>query len=192
VRSIYGQSKSIEDTERVLKGVLPLKEGEEKAYRVAYAVHEILDSTKDSQAPAADEASKIPTKFIGFIKLASLNAFSLPLPEELTVPAADAATTLSAELAYEFLPQAWGRGFATEALEAFFDACKRSTNFWAPYERVYMRAIVNEENPASLKVMSKVGMKDKGVYVWTGRPVWLAGKWTERSDLHICGKYLLE
>lgn len=96
------------------------------------------------------------------------------------------------ELGYSFLPGAWNKGFATESLNAVFEACKRTPTFWAPFEKVYVRAIVNKENPGSLRVMAKTGMTELGVYVWTGNPIWLAGKWTERSDLHIWGMFLVD
>lgn len=73
-----------------------------------------------------------------------------------------------------------------------FDACRRSPNFWAPFEKVYVRAIVNAENPASQRVMAKSGMTELGMYVWEGKAVWLAGRWTDRSDLHIYGSFLRE
>lgn len=51
---------------------------------------------------------------------------------------------------------------------------------------------MNEENPASLRVMEKTGMTENGIYVWTGKAVFLAGQWQERSSLHIFGMYLLQ
>ena len=79
---------------------------------------------------------------------------------------------MTLELAYQFLPVGWGQGFATESLEAVFAACKRAPSFWTPFETVHIRAIVNEGNPASLRVMEKTGMTKCGIYVWTGK-IWL-------------------
>ncbi|KAI4207242.1 MAG: hypothetical protein LQ348_000627 [Seirophora lacunosa] len=52
--SIHGRSKSIEDTEKVLGGLLP--KNDENTYRVNYAVHKILDTSSghvedESQPP---------------------------------------------------------------------------------------------------------------------------------------------
>jgi len=55
--------------------------------------------------------------------------------------------------------------------------------------------IVNEGNPASLRVMGKMearGMKKKGVYELDHRVLFLGGEWTEHSSLHIFGLHLLE
>ncbi|KAI9749234.1 MAG: hypothetical protein M4579_006950 [Chaenotheca gracillima] len=192
--SIHGQAKSIEDTEKVVKGFLPTNEGEGKAYRVAYAVHEVLQSSsgavEDQSQPT--EQGKISTQFIGLVTVKSLDAGGLPLPEHLTLPAAAAATTLTVELAYSFLPKAWGKGYATESLEAVFESCKRARSFWTPFSKLYVRAIVNAANPASQRVMDKTGMAKRGDYEWTGKAVFLAGEWRERDSLHIYGMHLLQ
>jgi len=99
--SIAGHSKTIEDTEKVIKGYLPPKEGEEKAYRVAYAVHEMQEPTSSSVEAAQD---KRPTKFIGLVTLVSFPVGGLVLPEEFVIPATAATTILTVELAYSFLP----------------------------------------------------------------------------------------
>ena len=200
MQSINGRSKSIEDTERIIKASLPINEEAEKeertkAYRVLYAVHNAHHETtsdpanSQSQAPKSEETS---TELLGLVSLKSTDSRSLALPEHLTIPADVTATTLTLDLSYMFLPAAWGKGFATEALDAVFKHCRRAQSFWAPYSKVYMKAIVNEENPASMRVMHKTGMTEKGVYEWRGQAVFLAGKWVERSSLHIFGMYLLE
>ncbi|KAJ7603964.1 GNAT domain-containing protein [Mycena polygramma] len=186
--SLAGQSKSFEDTERGAKGYLP--NDDKDTYRVAYAVHEILE-------PAGGEALgqwEKPTKFVGLVNLYSLNANSLALPEKLTLPAAEAATTLTVELAYSLLPNAWGKGYATEALKATFEACKNGTSFWEPYSKVYVRAIVNGRNPASQRVLEspKTGMIEKGIYEWSGKPIFIGGKWAGQDNLHIFGMHLLK
>jgi RimJ/RimL family protein N-acetyltransferase len=118
---------------------------------------------------------------------------NLALPESLTIPASSAASTLSLELGYMFLPGAWGKGYAAEALTAVFHACKKvERKYWGAWEKVYVRAIVNDGNPASLRVMEKAGVKEKGVFEWKGKPVFLNGTWESESRLHIFGFYLVE
>ena len=157
-------------------------------------MHKVLESVSASVEgePQPTEPGEKSTEFIGLVNLTSLDAGSLALPEHLTLPVAAATTTLTVEVAYMFLPTGWGRGYATESVEAAFAACKRARSFWAPFSKLYVRAIVNEGNPASLRVVDKTGMTDRGVYEWTGKAVFLAGEWQERSRIHIYGMYLLE
>ena len=177
-----------------MKGHLPANEGQENTYRVAYAVHKVLESMSGSvegKSQPAKQGEKA-TEFIGLVTLKSLNAGSLALPEDLTLSVAAATTTLTVELAYLFLPIGWGKGYATESLEAVFESCKRARAFWTPFSKLYIRAIVNERNPASLRVMDKTGMTKRGVYNWTGKAIFLAGEWREQDSLHIFGMHLLE
>lgn len=184
VRSLHGQAKSVEDSEKILERCLPT-DGDEKTYRVNYAVHEILSAERQQEEGA-------PARFIGLITLKSMDASALPLPEDLTVPAADASTTLTATLAYSFLPIGWGKGYATESINAVLEACKRAGSFWAPFPKLYVRALVNDENAASQRVMEKTEMRKRGFYEWTGEATFLAGKWRKRDRLHVYGMYLLE
>lgn len=190
LQSIYGRSRSIEDTEKVMKRALPTDDGDGKTYRVMYAVHAISDPTSDAVEGSShcSRHDNVATNFIGLVTLRSLNPDDLVLPEHL---GAATTSTLTVDLAYSFLPIAWGKGYATEALNAVFDACRRGQSFWAPYPKLYVRALVNGENPASLRVMHKTGMTFKDIYVWKGEALFLAGAWTERSSLHVFGTHLL-
>lgn len=177
-----------------MKGSLPTNEGDENSYRVAYAVHEVIEfknsSIEGGPQPAVQE--KKSTKFVGLVTLKSLDGGGLPLPENLTLPVAAATTTLTVELGYSFLPVGWGKGYATESVGAVFESCRRARSFWTPFSKLYVRAIVNEGNPASLRVVEKTGMTKTGVYNWTGNAIFLAGEWQEQSSLHIFGMHLLE
>ncbi|EUC36905.1 hypothetical protein COCCADRAFT_86913 [Bipolaris zeicola 26-R-13] len=187
--SIYGRSKTIEDTEKTMKGALPTttNDGEEKPYRAVYAVHELL-------APNSNPASQedIPTRMIGLITLRSVDKGSLPLPPRIFPDSVHSPDCLAVELGYQFLPAAWGKGFATQSVTKVLDACQREQKFWDNYQKVFVRAIVNGENPASRRVMVKCGMKELAVHVWDGDGIWLAGKWRTTDDLHIFGKFVRE
>ncbi|KAI4157756.1 MAG: hypothetical protein LQ342_008020 [Letrouitia transgressa] len=168
--------------------------GEQKTYRVVYAVHHFLGPTSGSigwEAQPAEQMGKA-TEFVGLITLVSLDDRSLALPEDLTLPTTAAATTLTVELAYNFLPIAWGRGYATESIKAVFESCRKTPSFWSPFSKLYVRAIVNEANPASQRVMDKTGITRRGVYNWTGEAVFIAGEWRQRDTLFIFGMYLVE
>ena len=178
-----------------MKGFLPTNEGKkENTYRVVYAVHKVLESVDSpiEGEPQPAESRGKATEFIGRVTVKSLNTHSLSLPENLTLPVTAATTTLTVELAYVFLPIGWGKGYATESVKAVFQSCKRARSFWTPYSKLYVRAIVNERNLASLRVMEKTGMKKRGVYNWTGKAIFLGGEWREQDDLHIFGVHLLE
>jgi RimJ/RimL family protein N-acetyltransferase len=180
--SISAQSKAIEDTEKRIQAWLPKDpiEGEPKSYRIAYAVHKILNSNPQT------------TQFIGLITLVSAAGHALVIPDALILPPnSSPESTETVILAYSFLPRGWGAGFATESVSAVLAACKQIPNFWTPFEKVYVRGVVNDGNPASLKVMEKLGIKERGVFEWKGK-IWLAGGWRYEDRLHISGAYILE
>jgi RimJ/RimL family protein N-acetyltransferase len=94
------------------------------------------------------------------------------------------------ELGYLFLPWSWGKGFATEAVRAVLEEYRKANSFWAPYKRVYVRAVVDSGNPESLRVLEKVGLEKRGTPEWEGERVWLAGRWRESREL-VYGMYLV-
>lgn len=177
--------------------------GGEKSYRVVYAVHQLLgpEEAQQQQQPVAQPGGdgSGPSRFIGTVALRSLDARSLELPEHLFPPQV-ADGTLVIELSYMLLPLGWGKGFASEAVTAVLGECERSLlsaaeggkkeevrgeSFWAPYSRVHIRAIVNDENPASLRVMAKSRFAKRGIYEFTKPPLFLGGEWRTEHKLHI-------
>ncbi|KAF1937822.1 hypothetical protein EJ02DRAFT_514951 [Clathrospora elynae] len=191
--SIHGCSKTLEETEKFAKGCLPAgpEEDEPKSYRVAYAVHERLNRTEKSVEDGT-KPEALPTRFIGMVTLRSLGQNDIILPSHLFPTTIASPDVLTTEVAYYFLPHVWGKGYAVEAVDAVFSACRNGSSFWAPYKRVYVRAMVNEGNIASQKVMAKTDMVRRCVHAWEGKAVWLAGKWINKSKEHIFGMWLLE
>ncbi len=189
--SISPPSTTISDTEKIVGSYLPdptpNSSTGQKTYRLAYAVHEL---------PSPESSTGCP-RFIGLVSLVSLGSRNLPLPSHLSICPENEDATLVVELAYSFLPAAWGKGYATEALTAFLQACvaPAASAFWSPWEKVWMRVIVNGRNPASLKVMRKLAgcrVSERGVYVWKGEKIFIGGEWRTEDDLFIFGRYLRE
>jgi RimJ/RimL family protein N-acetyltransferase len=154
--SLYGASKTPEDTEKALDNILPA-DGE---YRIAYAVHAPVSAAECTSHPRIGHAST--------------------------------PTTLSLELAYMFLPSSWGYGYATESIKAMFEACARApADYWGQWEKVYVRAIVNDENGPSQRVMAKCAMDSSEVLEFAGGRFFIAGKWRTEHRLFIYGKSIV-
>ena len=181
--SIHGRSESLEETEQFMKGRLPTGEGMDPAHRVVYVIHRFLKSTNivTEDESTSQDGGHQATELLGSVALNTLCASSLVLPENLTLSAAANTTTLTVELGYMILPIGWNKGYATESIMTVFEACRKARSFWYPFSKLYIRAIVDEENPASLRVMEKIGMAERGIY-----------DWGESKKLHIFGVHLLE
>jgi RimJ/RimL family protein N-acetyltransferase len=179
--SLYGASKTPEDTEKALQNILPVSHlgGEEKIYRFPYVVHEIAQNDESNEE-----------QFIGLITLRTLSAFETKFPPR--DKHGSTSTSLSLELAYMFLPQFWGRGYATESITAILQRCARvPAAHWTPYDKVVVRAIVNDENGASQKVMEKCGMEEPEVVEFEGGRFFIAGKWRTRHRLCVYGREIV-
>jgi RimJ/RimL family protein N-acetyltransferase len=179
--SLYGASKTPEDTEKALQNILPVShlEGEEKVHRFPYAVHEIAGNDGSNEE-----------QFIGLITLRTLSASETKFPPR--DKHGSTSTSLSLELAYMFLPQFWGRGYATESIAAILEKCACvPAAHWTPYDKVVVRAIVNDENAASQKVMEKCDMEEPEVVEFEGGRFFIAGKWRTRHRLFVYGREIV-
>lgn len=58
------------------------------------------------------------------------------------------------QLGYMFSRDHWGQGYATEMAQALIDHC------WARYDWVHVRADVFADNPASARVLQKLGFSE--------------------------------
>jgi RimJ/RimL family protein N-acetyltransferase len=159
-------------------------------------VHQLSREAKgpvgNSLLPAELDEPSAAATFIGVVGLKSLNSRSIALPDDLlNLPPSAATTMLAVGLDYMFLPGAWGKGYATESVEAVLETCKRNHSYWAPFPKLYVRSFACERNPASVRVLEKT-MPRKGVFHWAGDPIFVGGEWRDHDDLHMYGMYLLE
>ena len=58
------------------------------------------------------------------------------------------------ELGYIFAPEHWGKGYATEMARALIDHC------WARYDWDVIGACAYDDNPASVRVLEKLGFSE--------------------------------
>lgn len=174
--SLGGKTKSLEESEAKVERILSSNNQAYPLYQHIYLIHDI----------------QVPNKpiFIGTVNLKGMENDTLPLPAHLSLPAASEPDVLSLETGYGFLPAAWGKGYATEALNGLLDACSKAKDVWKPYSKLYVRAIVNPSNPASQRVVKKCGLTYLGKFNWTGEPVFIAGEWKEKDTIQIWGKLL--
>lgn len=69
------------------------------------------------------------------------------------------------ELGYRLRTEHWGRGLATEAAGAALDHCFKRLRF------PHVLGFVEPANVASVRVLTKIGMRPQRNAVWHGRPV---------------------
>jgi RimJ/RimL family protein N-acetyltransferase len=90
-------------------------------------------------------------------------------------------------LGYALFESAWGKGYATEAVSALmasfesFNAAKRADAKKNGADEVwtFVKAEVDYDNPASSKVMEKMGFENLGKVVEKGGKMFLGGQWRD-------------
>jgi hypothetical protein len=166
LNSIYGVSKSLEDTIKVAERMVPVPDGNAR-YRAQFAVYE----------RSSDDQKSGVNNVIGLVGVLSPVLYGVPFPDHLTLPDEETSkkSILKMEMGYMFLPHSWGKGYCTEAVEGILQAYKIATNFWKPYEGVYFHVCVGEDNLASAQVAKKAGFDLLGLHEWDGEHVLLAG-----------------
>lgn len=180
--------KTVHEAQEYMREILPAidSENSSKRYQVPYAVHRITSSSRSSPSKS-DAASETEVLGLAMLKASS----SVPISDTLGVKTDIEHDILRLEIGYMFLPQAWGKGYASEACVAILDACRRCKPFFAPCTKLYVEGFVSNDNPASVRVLEKAGLKFVGVNEWEDEPVWLAGKWRGPSGL-LYGNWIFE
>lgn len=186
--SIGGVAGRIEDTKEQRSG-LPFDTAGVKSHHGVYFVHKILGPTAgNKQGP--EQAVEPETELVGRVSFRTEKTFP-EIPAEFTVPTNLEKGVLSLEVGYKFLGSEWGHGFATEALAAMLDGMKDSKGFLSPFTKLYVEGICSPENPGSIRVLEKVGMKSLGMYSWEGEKVFLNGAMRDTCVL-VYGQWMVE
>ncbi|KAJ4292790.1 hypothetical protein N0V90_009453 [Kalmusia sp. IMI 367209] len=114
-----------------------------------------------------------------------------PFPPPTSTPDSDSSSKLLnlRSLGYSYLPKAWGKGYATEAAKAVLDAYRDgiATEKEKGDEIFYVEALCSPGNPASEKVLAKLGFRHIG-YNEPPEKAFLAGAW--RVGYNVSGLYV--
>lgn len=162
VLSSRGVCKTIEESSSWLAGILKENNTEGENYAVFMLPAETRERQQQQQQQSqqqsvSDETLK-PSVMIGVVGTHR----SSPV----------------AELGYIFHPAVWGRGYATEAVQAFVE------HFWALKPDVdLMEARVDKLNEASRRVLAKCGFEEEEVLEGGAELQWLT---PQRRDLIVC------
>jgi RimJ/RimL family protein N-acetyltransferase len=136
-----------------------------------------LRSTTNPDDP--EDQPRDPSLFIGRVGANEGQTYGAPFPDSLTIPddSLEKEKILKCEVGYAFLPKAWGKGYATEALKAFVEAYLQPKKFWNPrFEKVYLHGVTGGENLRSRRVLEKAGFRLNGIHRWDGADVFIGGK----------------
>jgi RimJ/RimL family protein N-acetyltransferase len=143
---------------------------------------------KPNMNEAQREGSE-PGELIGRVNLSVLSP-NLPPPPPPSPSSLSCSQPLNfRSLGYAFRESAWGKGYASEASKALVDAYSASfVKRKESGEAFFIEAIWGRKNPASGKVLAKVGMKEVGWKV-VEESAFLGGEWQE-PGFWVWGMYL--
>jgi RimJ/RimL family protein N-acetyltransferase len=172
-----GPSKSIEESQHSLaRNHLPISEheGDVRKYRASYSVY----MRSPNHADESQCRSRDPSRFIGRVGARECLEYGAPFPDSLTIPkdVLEKGKILQFEVGYSFLENAWGKGYATEAMKALVAEYVKPRGFWnPPFERVYLLGVAGCANVPSRRVLEKVGFRLNGIHRWEGPDVFIGG-----------------
>lgn len=171
--SFNGAQTDIEGAQEVVKTRLSISEheGDIRKYRASYCVY--LRPPSEAQTQHRDVSL-----FIGRVGVGECREYGTPFPDKLTIAkdVLEKEKILKVEVGYVFLPTAWGKGYATEALKAVVETFSQSYGLWnPPFEKVYVLGVAGGANLGSRRVMEKAGFKFNGVHKWEGEEVFIGG-----------------
>lgn len=96
-------------------------------------------------------------------------------------PKTDPGEPMTWELGYLLRPQAWGRGFATEACTAAIESLRNDMNG----QKGTIRAATDISNKKSLRVLAKMGFVFEEHKVFGGPKRFLGGDWRPREIMRF-------
>ncbi|KAF2637418.1 acyl-CoA N-acyltransferase [Massarina eburnea CBS 473.64] len=175
--SLHGKCHTLEESQQWMR------EHETKFASLTYAIFE-KTSTQGS-------AHSLPGKLIGNIGLRAQSSGPTlpPFPAPFASSIKDVPLDLRS-LGYQFFESAWGKGYATEAGKALVEAYRTAMkeNMEGGKEVFYLEGCWDEDNPASRKVLSKLGFTEVG-WKEEHEKVFLGGQWRD-GGYWVWGLYL--
>lgn len=189
--SIHGVCKSLKDSQKFMYKLLPQANG------VGFAVHRPGIASKANAKHLLKE-TRIDWEFIGIITLLpQQSVLPMPLVSEYldssqsapSVKAREPADVETVQLGYLFLPDYWGKGYATESVAAVLSHYRDFKASICDPKPTYIESVMHNANIGSIRVMEKLEFPVVGIKVWGLEPVMLGGELRENKT-NVYGKYL--
>lgn len=174
-----GPCNKIEDSVAWMRGILCCLEPGSKP-KMSYAV--LYSSENDQKSSTASNPEDGTWQMAGIITLLPTN-FSVLADGTTSSEPPTSGGCKAMELGYIFLPQAWGRGYATESCEAMMKVYKDLTvaHTWLPRE---LCASVHKLNGKSIRVVEKLGFERAAEFKAEGNLPLVEGK-KEYDVVHL-------